>query len=86
MYSIFFEKRANKDLYTIDISDRKKILLKIKNTLLLNPLPNGYNPKKLKHSLYLRFRVGNYRVLYLLEKNIIQIYAIKHRRDVYKNI
>jgi mRNA interferase RelE/StbE len=86
MYKLYFEKQANKDLYAIEASLRKKILLRIQSVLLNNPLPNGYNPKKLKNVSYLRFRIGNYRVLYTLKKTKIIIYAIKHRKDVYKNL
>jgi len=84
MFSIIFEKRANKDLHKIDSIMRTKILLQIKTVLLKNPYPDGFNPKKLKNSLYLRFRVSDYRVLYELINRKIIIYAIKHRREVYR--
>ena len=86
MFSIFFEKRANKDLYRIDLTMRTKILLQINAVLLKNPYPNGFNPKKLKNSLYLRFRVSDYRILYELINKKIIIYAIKHRREVYRGL
>lgn len=41
--------------------------------------------KKLKtpYDAY-RTRVGEYRILFTLEKNLLTIYSIKHRKDAYR--
>lgn len=31
-----------------------------------------------------RLRLGDYRVLFTLEKNVVQVFAVKHRSEVYK--
>jgi len=77
-----FEKVKNK----ID----KKLYLKIKNfvypQLRENPF-YGTNIKKLKDNLegYYRYKIGNYRLFYLIEddKLIIAVVYFKHRQQAY---
>jgi mRNA interferase RelE/StbE len=68
----------------------KKLYLKIKNfvypQLRKNPF-FGSNIKKLKDDLegYYRYRIGNYRLFYLVEndKLIIVVVDFKHRQQAY---
>lgn len=68
----------------------KKLYFKIKNfvypQLRENPF-YGSNIKKLKDNLegYYRYRLGNYRLFYLVEDNklIIAIVTFKHRQEAY---
>ena len=65
----------------------RKLLLNLAHKieeLKYNPFP--VNSKKLKENLGYRLRVGDYRILYTVDKivQIIEIYKIGHRRDVYK--
>jgi mRNA interferase RelE/StbE len=65
-YSIFFKETARKELYSLPDKMTKKIISAIDN-LSDNPRPVGV--KKLKgqgENLY-RIRVGDYRVLYLID-------------------
>jgi mRNA interferase RelE/StbE len=39
---------------------------------------HGYNPGTW------RYRIGNYRIFYIIEKQIINIISIDHRKDAYK--
>lgn len=50
-----------------------------------NPFPPGC--KKLKNRDGFRIRVGDYRVLYLIDAKLkqISIGVIRHRREVYRN-
>lgn len=52
--------------------------------LALNPRP--YQTKKLKDSPYYRLRVGDYRILYLVDdtKRQVVIEEIGHRKDIYR--
>lgn len=48
-----------------------------------NPL---FFAKKLKgRRNYYRFRVGNYRIIFRLEKGDIFLVSVMHRKDVYEN-
>ena len=78
-----FEKRKKK----IDLS----LYLKIKNIVYPQLRRNPYfgtNIKKLKGDLseYYRFRIGKYRLFYLIEegKVIVVVVDIQHRQNAYK--
>lgn len=82
-YNIEIKKTAVKELNNLPLSDLKKIIQKIQN-LADNPRPPGC--KKLTGEEKYRIRSGNYRILYIIEDDILIIYIIKigHRRDVYR--
>ena len=58
---------------------RQKIL-----ALADEPIPRG--SKKLEGSDYYRVRVGNYRIIYMLDKvsQRVVITRVRHRREVYR--
>ena len=74
-------KSGLKDLQKIDKKYQKIILDKIK---LLKDYPDTPNIKKLtNHYPPYRFRVGNYRVLFDIKDDVIQILSVKHRKEAY---
>ncbi len=78
---IEISKTAFKTLKKIDKKYQKIILEKIK---LLESYPDTPNIKKLtNHYPPYRFRVGDYRVLFDVEDDIIRILDIKHRKEAY---
>ena len=83
MYSIVIERDVIKQLSKIPTSDYKKIKAAI-NALSENPRPNGY--LKLKGRSGYRIRVGNYRVVYEIEDEVLKIFilTVAHRKDVYE--
>ena len=82
--------------YTVVVTDKvRKIILKlphliaaqIENSLLKleeNPRPAGC--KKLKGRYGYRIRVGDYRIIYEIEDNILRVIVIDlgHRKDIYR--
>ncbi len=70
------------DIPKIDSSVRSKIKLAIENKLGTNPLLYGL-PLRATLKPYWKLRVGDYRIVYSLKKNQVQILAIAHRKDVY---
>lgn len=65
----------------------KKLLLNLCHKLeelKYNPNPSG--SKKLKEGLGYRLRIGDYRILYTVDfkTDLIEIYKIGHRKDIYK--
>ena len=68
------------------IKDRNLLLKLVKaiEGLKYNPLP--VNHKKLSGDLGYRIRIGDYRILYTVDKSIqiVEIYKIGHRKDVYR--
>ena len=67
------------------LSEEWKIRIKesIENKPTTHPEIYG---KPLRYSLrgYRKLRVGDYRIVFRVQKNIVKIFAIKHREDVYK--
>lgn len=76
------DKKAQKDFLslTAKIQDRiKKALLELEN------YPNVSNIKRLSNfDPAYRKRVGDYRVLFDVQENILTIYRILHRRESYQ--
>ena len=78
---IKIQNTAYKDKKKIDNIQFQKIL---KSISTLNNYPNVSNIKKLtNHNPPFRLRVGNYRVLFDIEDNILIISRIKHRKESY---
>jgi mRNA interferase RelE/StbE len=83
MFNVAFEQEAQKEFLKVDKSDRQLIANKILD------LQNGdfTNDKALKgkHKGKFRKRVGNYRIVYLKENNllVITIIRVAHRKEVY---
>lgn len=64
---------------------KSKIQKSIEARLIIHPETYG---KPLRRSLkgYRKLRVGDYRVIFLLEKRIVKILVIQHRSVVYERI
>jgi len=82
-YTVFVERYAQKQIMKLD----KKLIPAIKaaiTDLANNPRPYGY--KKLKGEDAYRIRIGDYRVIYEIDDDIIlvTVVSVGHRKDVYK--
>lgn len=82
-YKIEIKASAQKELKNLPNKELKKVIEKI-SSLATNPRPTGC--KKLSGDEKYRIRVGNYRVLYSIEDEILVIFIFKvgHRKDVYE--
>jgi mRNA interferase RelE/StbE len=82
-YKIEIKKSAQKELKNLPDKALKKVIEKI-GSLVANPRPAGC--KKLSGDEKYRIRIGNYRVLYSIEDEILVIFIVKvgHRKDVYE--
>lgn len=83
-YKIRLQKSAEKELSKLSPDICKRIIQKI-DLLSLNPFPPGVKKLSDEHDLY-RIRVGDYRIIYQVENNILVIIVVKigHRREVYR--
>lgn len=84
-YQIEIKASAIKELAKI----QKEYALKIDKairTLANNPFPNGSLKLKANENKY-RIRVGNYRVIYNVDNNILTILILKvgHRKSIYNS-
>ncbi|MCK4353595.1 type II toxin-antitoxin system RelE/ParE family toxin [candidate division WOR-3 bacterium] len=83
LYAVYLKKSAEKELDRLpwEIHDRiVKRLISLRN----NPRPLG--TKKLLGREGYRIRVGNYRILYIIneEEKKVEIVSVAHRKEVYR--
>jgi len=83
MYKIQILKSADKTLRNVARKERVKIVEQI-SQLAENPRPFGC--KKLRGTEFYRIRIGDYRVIYKIEDDVLLILVIRigHRKDIYK--
>lgn len=80
-YKIVIEKRAKKFIEKQPINQQKRILKAVMG------LPNNGDIKQLKgNSDYFRLRVGDYRIIYRVEHNILTVIVTDagNRGQIYK--
>lgn len=85
-YTIKFDRSVKKDFKSIQAQDIKRIksaILELSN----NPRPDGCTKLKGDKRNYYRIRVGNYRVVYSIEDEILLVLVVTvgHRKEIYKN-
>ena len=83
MYEVLIERSAQKQLKKIAAPNFNRIIKAI-HALGNNPRPSGY--KKLTGRDGYRIRIGDYRVIYLIEDNVLKVFVIEigHRREIYE--
>lgn len=82
-YQVIIKRTAEKELDALDAQVRNRIG---KRLLKLEDDPRPQSVKKLQGQDSFRLRVGDYRVLYTIDdqKGEVWIYAVGHRREVYR--
>ncbi|MCD6384914.1 type II toxin-antitoxin system RelE/ParE family toxin [Candidatus Sumerlaeota bacterium] len=82
-FKIIVQTSARRELRSLPPQVQKRIYFKIEN-LAKEPLPQGAKKIRGKKSVF-RLRIGVYRIIYEIDfKNqIITIFRIRHRKDVY---
>jgi len=86
-YKLFLTKKGKDDLSSMEKGDQKRIANKLKFYLSSdNPLIHAKKLKDSRLGTY-RFRIGDYRVIFDIDKKgnitILLILRIKHRKDAY---
>lgn len=85
-YAIEIKRSAIKDIQKLPKAIAKIILQSIQS-LKEDPFTGNATKLKSKEKLY-RLRVGNYRIVYTVEKQIdvVTVVKIGHRKDIYKKL
>lgn len=80
---INFVKSAEKELRKLDKRLNRRLLEKIRK---LGNDPYGQDSQKLAGGKGYRIRLGDYRIVYIIDKlnKLVTIIKIGHRRDVYR--
>ena len=80
-YRIEFKPQALKDMKLLDKQVARRIAGRIKE---LSGNLKGNVKRLRKHDHDYRLRVGSWRILFDVKDDLISIYRIRHRRDVYR--
>ncbi|MEK6825845.1 MAG: type II toxin-antitoxin system RelE/ParE family toxin [Nanoarchaeota archaeon] len=80
-YHIEWKENALRNLRKIEISIVRRV---IKNVEEMQEDPFSKDVKKLRGCQEYRLRVGDYRIIFSLEKDIITILKVGHRQQVYE--
>lgn len=80
---VFYTRSAEKEILALEKILAQRVAQKIVD-LTVNPYPHGY--EKLSGNKGYRIRIGDYRVVYRIDKSTktVDILKIKHRREVYR--
>jgi len=83
-WTIVYVESALQDIYELDGSVRKIIKKAIEEKLGTDPLKYGL-PLRRTLKKFFKLRVGDYRIIYQIEKTEVTVLVIKigHRREVY---
>ena len=83
-YKILIRKLALKELEELPTKTNRQ-LVKAIDDLSINPSPVGCKKLKGKTNQIWRIRVGDYRILYVIEDKIkiVEIRKIGHRKEIY---
>ena len=81
MYNIEWKEHPLRELERLDGSMARRILKKVEE---LSENPFSKDIKKLKGSDDFRLRVGDYRIIFAIEQNTIQILKVGHRKNIYE--
>jgi mRNA interferase RelE/StbE len=84
-YAITFARSARKELEKLPAAIAERIFNRIE-ALALEPRPTGCMKLRGQKDIW-RIRVGDYRVVYVINdaKHTIDISVIRHRKDVYRD-
>jgi mRNA interferase RelE/StbE len=85
MYSLRIKKSAEKELEKLPIQFVKRVAAAI-DGLTKNPRPIGSKKLEGQKEPLWRIRIGDYRVIYLIEDEIkiIEIRRVGNRKDIYQ--
>jgi mRNA interferase RelE/StbE len=85
-YKIEWKRSAEKELRAIDKQHIPKIIEAVES-LANNPFPSQSRKLRVVEKSY-RIRVGPYRVVYQIdvERGMLTIYHVRHRKDIYRQL
>ena len=83
-YRIVFTKQAKKDIDALETAVKRQLYKKLTHMKSFSSISSA--AKKLHNSNLgeYRLRIGNYRLIFDLDKSIIVVLRVQHRKDVYR--
>ncbi len=82
-YTLLWDAQVLEDLKLFDRKSARKLVEKISSYLIQDPFHLG---KSLSGNLrgLMRYRIGDYRVIYCIDGSTVSILKIAHRKEVYE--
>jgi len=85
MYNISFVSSAAREYKKLPLDLQRVVSTVFDGEFRRDPFSPILDIKKLQKPLLgYRLRIGGYRVLYTVKKDLITIYRIRHRKDAYR--
>ncbi len=84
-YGVRYHHKVKGDIKPLDENTKERIRKAIEEKLATEPLIFGERLRGSLRDLW-KLRVGNYRVIYIVEKDTVYILGIVHRKEAYRNI
>jgi len=81
-YNIIYKKSVEKDLSRLGVHEAKRVLDKVEKELFTRA--NQYPALKGQFAGLRKLRVGDYRVVFVIDGQDVLILRIGHRREIYK--
>jgi mRNA interferase RelE/StbE len=84
-YLVRLEKKASKQIEKLPPAVAKRVITALED---VSQNPRGLASKKLEARDGYRYRVGDYRILYLIDDyhHEVVVYKVMHRREVYRGL
>jgi mRNA interferase RelE/StbE len=85
VYDVIWHERVKYDLASLRKEDAARIIVRIKERLVHDPLGLSKPLRGIFKGLH-RYRIGNYRIVFAIdhEKQRLMILHIKHRKNAYR--
>lgn len=84
-YKIHYHEETPKDIANIPNNIKVRIKKAIEERLLIDPIKYG-EPLRRSYQGYRKLRVGDYRIIYRIDKMEFIILKIVHRKEVYQKV
>ena len=81
-YNIVYKKSVERDLSKIGKADARRILSRVEKDLAEKA--DSYPALKGKFAGLRRYRIGEYRVIFVILGSDVQVLRIGHRREIYR--
>ena len=84
MWEVLWDEKSLEDLQSLDKATAKKIVNKVSKFLARDPISLG-KPLSGRLSGLMRYRFGGYRVIFAVNKMVVQILVLRigHRKNIY---
>lgn len=84
-HNVRFRDVARDDLEGLSEDVQRRVLRAIEDRLTTEPAKYGVRLRRSLAGLW-KLRVGDYRIVFELSDNNVTIWAVRHRKDVYREV